>query len=266
MGNNMKNNWQYFVALMQVNLKTMLALRFAFLLRTLFTVLNHGIYLIIWYAFYDMVPTIGGWTLDHIFLVYGIGCFAWGFATFFCYGIRILPRQIDEGMFDVYLTHPKPVLLNATIMTSHGSGLAEIIVAFILIHWAGVLTLAKLPLILVLLILGASVFVSIQLILGCIGFWVKDMNEANQEFLYNLFLASNRPGSIYTGIYKVIIYTLLPVAFVTFLPVDILLNDDWEALALMLAGSFVIIRLALWLFHRGLTRYESGNRFGAMGA
>ena len=67
------------------------------------------------------------------------------------------------------------------------------------------------------------------------------------------------PGGIFKGIVRVILYTFIPVGFVTFLPVELLLNFDLKLMLILVAVSILFITLATFMFYRGLRRYSSSN-------
>lgn len=259
------NTMHYFLKLVAVNMKSIASLRVAALIRTTFQIAQHALYLLIWVVMFDHIPSIGGWTREHLFLAYGIGIFAWGLMAFIGYGLRSLPQQIDQGELDVALTQPKPVLMTVAVSSSKGSGPPEAIMGLMLMTYCGVVLDVSLPLLLLMSICAFLVFASMVLMIGSLGFWVGQMYEWAEELYYNIFIISNRPEGIFTGGLKLMTYTAMPVAFMTFLPVRVLIDHQYELIAATLGGTIILVALALWLFHAGLRHYESGNRFGVRG-
>ncbi|MEE9279839.1 MAG: hypothetical protein V3V67_06655 [Myxococcota bacterium] len=70
-----------------------------------------------------------------------------------------------------------------------------------------------------------------------------------------VFTATGRAG-------KLLLFTLIPAGFIGYLPVELLQEFRWTGLAATLGGAVFYVGLALFVFERGLRRYESGNRFG----
>jgi ABC-2 type transport system permease protein len=61
------------------------------------------------------------------------------------------------------------------------------------------------------------------------------------------------------GTVKLLLYTLVPAAFVTYLPIVALRDLSLVDAALAAAGSFGFLLLSAAVFYAGLRRYESGN-------
>ena len=59
--------------------------------------------------------------------------------------------------------------------------------------------------------------------------------------------------------------TLLPVAFLTHLPIKWLMEHNLYALGWSVAGTAGLCAVSFGIFRAGLRRYESGNRFGVRG-
>ena len=62
---------------------------------------------------------------------------------------------------------------------------------------------------------------------------------------------------------KVLLFTLIPGGFISYLPVTLLREfNPWLLLAVA-AGAAAYATLSTFVFYRGLRVYESGNRLGA---
>lgn len=256
---------RYFLKLISINMKSIASLRIAGVIRTVFQLSQHALYLLIWVVMFEHIPSIGGWTREHLFLAYGLGIFAWGMLAFIGYGLRTLPQQIDQGELDIALTQPKPVLMNIAVSSSKGSGPPETIMGVLLMLYCGWSLGLSLPLLLLMACCAFLVFASIVLMIASLGFWVGQMYEWAEELYYNLFIISNRPEGIFTGVLKIITFTAMPVAFMTWLPVRVLIDKQYELIIITFIATLVLMGLAIKLFYRGLSHYESGNRFGVRG-
>jgi ABC-2 type transport system permease protein len=62
---------------------------------------------------------------------------------------------------------------------------------------------------------------------------------------------------------KWLIYTLLPTAFVVFMPYQVIQSFNLPVLLLVLGVDVFAMLLARRVFAAGLKRYASGNRMGA---
>ncbi len=258
-------NFLYMWALLKVNMKSALSLRAVYVVRTFFGIAQHSVYICMWFIMFETVPSIGGWAIEHVLLAYGIGIVAWGSVAFFAFGLRSLPRQIDNGELDVYLTQPRPLLINIAMGTSQASGPPEILFGIGVLIIAGCMTHVSVFLLCLMVICATCVFGSMVLAYASLGFWLKDFHGTSEEVTVNAFIVSNRPEAIFEGWLHIIVITIVPVTFMTYLPIEFLLTHKLSALLGVLLGVIGCMCISYLIFKTGLRRYESGNRFGVRG-
>lgn len=261
----MAGNLRYLWALLAITFKSVASQRTAMILRGLFAVLTHLIYFPVWYVMFSFAPSIGGWTLQHAFLAYGISIACWGIVALTMFGLRTLPQQIDNGELDSYLTLPKPVLLSAALSTSRNSGLGELMAGVGLIAYAGYKYHIDLTFIPLILVMGSVVFASGVLFFASCGFWLKQFYASAEEIYFNYNLMASRPAPIFSGVFKIITLTIVPIGFMTHIPVEFLMTHQYKFLLLSLVGTIAYAVFAIAFFYTGLKHYESGNRFGVRG-
>lgn len=259
------NTLRYTVDMLKANMKAAATLRGAYITRSIFNITNHSIYLSLWVLIFDAIPSIGGWRVEHILLAYGLGIFAWGFLSFAALGLRTLPRQIDDGELDTYLTQPKPVLLNVALGTTQTVGPPEMIFGGVVLTIAGIMTAVSILMLLLMTICTTIVFTSLVLAYGSLGFWLKGFHGNAEEIYFNFFIIATRPEAIFHGWMLVMIFTFMPVAFMAHVPLHVLLDNNMNALLLLLSATTLIALISYRIFKLGLSRYESGNRFGVRG-
>jgi len=83
--------------------------------------------------------------------------------------------------------------------------------------------------------------------------------ELNQQEGVTIFLTSHDAVEFFPGVVRVLLYTLIPAAFVGSIPAGLLSDFDWVRLAALVAFTAGIALAAWWVFRWGLRRYESGN-------
>ena len=261
----MAGNLRYLWALLSITIKSAASQRGAMMLRGAFSVITHAIYFPVWYVMFSFTPSIGGWTLQHAFLGYGISIACWGIVSLTMFGLRTLPQQIDNGELDSYLTLPKPVLLSAALSTSRNSGLGEMLAGIALIIFAGYKYHIDLTFIPLILLMGSIVFASGILFFASMGFWLKQFYASAEEIYFNYNLMASRPASIFTGGIKIISLTLIPIGFMTHIPIEFIMTHQFKFLAFAMIGTVAYAIFAMAFFYHGLKYYESGNRFGVRG-
>lgn len=256
---------RYFLALLKINGRAAMSRRAAYLIRGFLGFLTHSVYILVWFVFFAAVPRVGGWGLEHLLLAYGISVAAWGIVASLAYGFRTLPEQIDNGELDVYLTQPRPVLLNVAMGTSKAAGLGEIVFGLGLIGYSASIAGFTLPAAALAVVCAALIFASIALATASLGFWLRDFRGTSEELILNFSILSSRPAPLFTGWMKFMLMTVIPVSFMTHVPIEFIMNHRVDALLATLAGTVFSTAAAYGLFSFGLRRYESGNRFAVRG-
>ena len=79
------------------------------------------------------------------------------------------------------------------------------------------------------------------------------------EFVLTL---ANQPPTLFSGGIKLLIFTVLPAAFVGHVPAELVRSCEPRDLLLATFGTLLYTATAVWTFGRGLRRYASGSRFG----
>lgn len=261
----MAGNLRYLWALLSITFKSVVSQRGAMMLRGIFAVVTHVIYFPVWYVMLSFAPSIGGWTLQHAFLGYGISIACWGIVALTMFGLRTLPQQIDNGELDSYLTLPKPVLLSAALSTSRNSGLGELLAGGAFIIFAGYRYHIDLTFIPLILLMGSIVFASGILFFASLGFWLKQFYASAEEIYFNFNLMASRPAPIFTGAIKIISLTLVPIGLMTHIPIEFIMTHQFRFLWFAMAGTGAYAIFSIAFFYHGLKYYESGNRFGVRG-
>ena len=67
------------------------------------------------------------------------------------------------------------------------------------------------------------------------------------------------PSALFDGAARILIYTLVPAAFMTHLPVALLRDFSWGPFGGVLLFALLLTMASRWVFRAGLRRYESGN-------
>lgn len=67
------------------------------------------------------------------------------------------------------------------------------------------------------------------------------------------------PITLFDGTAKLLLFTVIPAAFVGAVPAEFVHRFDTALLAQILAAAAITVGLAVSMFYRGLRRYESGS-------
>jgi ABC-2 type transport system permease protein len=70
---------------------------------------------------------------------------------------------------------------------------------------------------------------------------------------------STYPEGIFKGFVRLVLYTVVPVGIVTYLPLRVILDFNLTTLFIVVSFTIILVALAFIIFYRGLRRYSSGN-------
>lgn len=246
-------------AFFKINLRNNLSLKASFLFQIIFMIISNLLYFAIWYILFDQVKEVNLWTIQDIAALNVISCASWGIFQICLGGLRNLSKMISDGDLDIFLLSPPHPLFMIMSSKSYPSGWGNLATSIIMLPFCSDIFF---PLLTVTVLCSVTVFGMIFVIIHSIAFWVKNIDSFAKQWTDFVYILSVYPQNSYPGFVKIILFTLLPAGFISFLPVEILRNFTWWKLFSLILGAIVFILLGFTIFKAGLKRYESGNRIG----
>jgi ABC-2 type transport system permease protein len=252
-------------ALLAMNLKASLAERGAFALQVLFMMLNNVTYFVFWWALMHRVPSLRGWRIGDIQVLYGIVATGFGVAVVFGGGVKELGRYVNEAMLDTLLTQPRPVLPYALGLRLQVSGIGDAISGVAFIAWSGIASWHHAPLVVMAIVASALVIVASGVVLFSLAFWLGRVETLSRMLWEVLITFSLYPEPLFGGALRLTLFTLVPAGFVGFVPARLVRDPSPVIVGEAILGVGVYVAIACAVFNRGLERYSSGSRFGTFG-
>jgi viologen exporter family transport system permease protein len=252
-------------ALFSTNLRSALALRTAFAIQAIFMALNNLVFFVFWWVLLRRVPDVRGWRLADLEMLFGTTATSFGLVVAVAGGVRHLGRTIDEGELDTLLTQPKPALLYAVGMRSSAAGVGDMASGIGFLILSGHLTLANAPLLVLVVAAAAAVLLGTAVAFFSLAFWVGRAESISRALWEMLVTFSLYPEPLFGGALRLLLFTLLPAGFVSYLPIAILRRPSLAGVAALAAGAALYLAIGAWTFALGLRRYASGSRFVAFG-
>jgi ABC-2 type transport system permease protein len=241
------------------NLMSAMAYRGAFVLQVFGMLLNDVMLLFFWAILFSHFPALQGWTLRDVVTLYAIVAFGFGLATVVCGNSGRVAHIIASGDLDYYLALPANplvhLLVSRTSLPSWGDALFGVVVYLVAApeRWT------TLPLFLFLGVLSGLIFVAFSVIAGALAFWIGQSQNLAMQLRNALLTFGLYPVDIFPGLVRVLLYTLIPAAFVGSIPALLLAEFHWGRLAGLLLVTVMLLLVARGVFSLGLRRYESGN-------
>ena len=230
----------------------------SFLMNILFMILNNACFILQWLIIYSLKNNVGGYTFSEILLLWGLSASTYGFSHFFFKKCFTLSEDITNGKLDAYLVQPKNVLLSAITSDIEVSAIGDMIYGIIMLFASG-FTIPKLFLLILFTICGGTIITAYAVILASLSFWFNRSDVIADTGNSMITYFSTYPDGIFNGVSRFILYTIVPVGVIDYIPLHVLSSFSIQSTLLVIAVTIALIVLAYLVFYRGLRRYSSSN-------
>lgn len=206
------------------------------------------------FLFYRTGYSFANWNWEQALVVLGIFTLLQGFsATFLAPNLNRIVRHIQQGTLDFVLLKPINSQFWLSTHTLSPWGLPDLLFGVAIIIYAGSrigLGVTNYLLGLIPILFGFLILYSLWFMLGAMSIWfVKIYNVT--EVLRGLLEAGRFPMVAYPMSYRVFFTFVVPVAFLTTIPAEVILqrgNLGWVLGAALLAGFLLWASGAFWRF------------------
>jgi ABC-2 type transport system permease protein len=212
----------------------------------------------------QLAPSLNGWRLPEVLLIYGLLIFSRSCSQLFTDRIWNLGSIIRQGGFDCLLLQPINPLFNLLANGFSWEGVGNLLLGGALVVSAGqTLGIFLSPFNIVYLALavfsGAVIFFAINLITSVSAFWITDSTPV-MGAVFETYLFAHCPLTIYPRAIRLMLTWLIPYGFVSFYPAAFLAGREVGLLAWMspvIAIALLAVGYRLWLI--GLARYDGAG-------
>lgn len=208
LGARIRSDWQY---------------RTSFALFTLAQALVTALDLAVLLVIFDLVPSLGGWSVEEVLVLYGLMMLAFGLADMFVSQVESVGRHIVEGTFDRFLLRPLPALVQISAdefaLRRVGRvvpGLVTLVVGLSAadIAW----TVDRVVLVPLTVVCGVAIFGAVWVVTCSVSAWMVGSRELASAFTYGGSFAHQYPMHIFSEWVRALIGWMLPMAFVAYVP------------------------------------------------
>jgi len=259
--NSIKKTAKFMLEYFKINLQSIMEYRISFITQASFMFVNDIFWVIFWAIFFNKFPSINNWVFTDIMAMFVVITCAWGLVGTVFGNFKNIAEIIRDGQLDFYLALPKEelshILISKLKFDAFGDLLFGIILAIIFVPFA------KLPLLLVLVLVSSIIILGFAIILGSLSFYMGSSVEVANQGLMGILTLASYPFSVFSGFTRIFLLTLIPAGFITGVPVELLKLFDWKWFLLMLAFAGIVLGISLIIFKKGVKRYESGNLINA---
>ena len=156
------------------------------------------------------------------------------------------------------MVQPKNVLISVITSDVDVSAIGDMIYGYLMILLYGI-NFENFLLYTLFIICGGITVSCVSIILASLSFWFAK-SDILMDTVNNVMVNfATYPDGIFKGITKLILYTIIPVGLVNYIPVRILINFDFKLVLLVLAVTVFFVSLSFFIFNKGLKKYSSSN-------
>jgi ABC-2 type transport system permease protein len=243
----------------KLNLAGAMEFRTSFLMQVGLMMINNTVWIFFWGVYFTRFPVVGGWEMKDVMMMWAVSAAGFGFsATLFGNSYR-LANIIATGQLDTYLAQPKPVLLHVIISRMQVAAIGDILFGLILFGVFGDLTLIGIVKFAAALLVATLIFTFFMIIVQSLAFYIGNAEGLAQQFFNTFITFATYPTDIFRGLGRMVLFTVIPAGFISYLPVGFLREMEWTFTLSALGVALLLTIGGTWFFYRGLKRYGSGN-------
>lgn len=216
--------------LVRIQVRGQLQYRTSFLMNLagtfLFTALDLAAILIL----FQNITTITGWTAGEVTMLYAVSALSFALTDLVLGALDRLPDMIRLGTFDVLLVRPRSAffqLLATDFLFRRVGRLVQAVLVLVIVagqvldvEW----TIARVVMLVVAVLSGAVIMGSVWVVAASVSFWVDQASEFVNAFTSGAAYLAQFPVDIYQAWLRGLVFFVIPIAFVTYLPMAWLLG------------------------------------------
>ncbi len=265
-------NWYLYRKLTGAQVRSQMQYRTSFVLESIAQFAGNVLDFVVVVIFFERMPSLGGWSLPEIALLYGLSSVAFGLSDMVIAGFDYTyfgPYMVRLGEFDRVLIRPVNTFLQVLTSQFTLKRLGRIGQGAVVLGWALLAlnrTWTPIQIAYMLVAIGGGiVFFSGLFIFGSgISFWTVDSLETMNMATYGGQFLTQYPMSIYGDVIRAFFTFVIPMAFINYYPTLWLLGKPdplgapvglMALLAPVVCLLMFAIGVAMW--RRGVKRYAS---------
>jgi ABC-2 type transport system permease protein len=254
-----KKSFKLMLYYFKFNISSVMEYRVSFLIQCFGMALNNASFIFFWWVLFTNINNIGGYGFKDVMMLWALSSSGFGICFVLFGNVNQITRMILNGELDTYLLQPKDPLINIlcskTIVSAWGDTLYGVILFFIIRGFDP----KGFALFLAFAVTASLMFAAVLVTAHALSFYagnVEGLAQLVSEFLISF---SIYPEGIFKGGLKYVLYSIIPAAFMVYIPAKVINEFNIVLLLQVLVAALLWIIAAYAIFYKGLKKYESGN-------
>ncbi len=214
------------------------------------------------WVIFGSIPQLKGWSLNELIFLYSFSLLAMTPLQIFFDNIWGLRHYLIDGSFIKYYFRPLNTMFYFMSERVDIKGIGQVVLALVGLVYSSLQIgiewgVGKLALFTVLLGSSALIMISLMVLAGASGFWVKNSFSV-LEFTFKMKDFSRYPTTIFSGVFHIIFSYIIPVGFVAFYPLQAIIRPEEAGHMYLLTPVFGVGLFALTcvVWERGVRSYS----------
>lgn len=244
-------------------LKRLMEYRVDFLIGMFAFIISQGAGLLFLYVIFQNIPSLAGFSIEQILLMYGIALIPKGIDHLFFDNLWLIPRAVRMGEMDRYLLRPISPLYTYLIERFQPDAFGELVlgvglVVTTLIRMSMTLSIGNLLALISFILVGVFIFTALKLMTASTSFWLKNSYPLMQ-ITYNLSDYTKYPLVIFPKAIQWLMTFMIPFALISYYPMLYLIGREsyFKVIGYLIMMTFILGWIAIWVWKKGLKHYES---------
>lgn len=252
-------------AYLRFNVKAQLEYRTAFVSQSLAMFVNDCAWLAYFVMFFDRFPVLPGWGATDVATLWAVTAAGFGIGHCLFGNSLQLARIIANGELDSWLLYPRALLPHVVLGKMNASAFGDAVFGYAVYLVVVRPDLPHMVLFTLLTFTVALLFLGFSVLTGSLSFYVGNGDSLSESWRNALIAFSTYPPDLFGGATKLLLFTLVPAAYVSGFPVESLKTMSLLHASYSLLGALAVVATAVAVFNFGLRRYESGSMVAMRG-
>ena len=233
------------------------ARRSSFWTQVITMIVNDAAWVAFWIIFFNRITTLRGWDSQRVLILFAMLTTSGGLVLGLLSNSRQIPKLVSDGALDEILSLPVATLPHLLVRNFNTINLGDVAFGVVLFSVAGHPTPTRVAIYLIGTACSAVLLTSFLVITGSLVFF-SGGGQAGELGFHSILLLANYPADIFGGATKVLLYSVVPAAFVAAVPARLVTDFRWTDAAALggIAALFAVAAVAV--FNAGVRRYTSG--------
>lgn len=260
---NLKKNIKILKIYFKYNVAKEMENRGSFLLQIIFMMFNDASFIVQWFVFFSLKNIIGGYDFKSILLLWALTSTTYGISHIFFENVYSIPELIINGKLDAYITQPLNVLWNVSLSKTNPLAFGDLIYGITLAIISVGTDLKKIILFMLFAFMGGIILTAFSALIGSLVFWLKRGEQFVHSLIFAVTVSGTYPEGVFKGVTKLLFYTIIPIGFIVYTPLKIILSFNIVLLFCLFLITILFVFLSFYAFKKGLKRYSSSNLMNA---